>query len=210
MKRLITTIVFLAAVCLARTAAACPTIDGLVDVNCDGKLIIEAFGDSITYGDEDNAHRGGYPGRLRKIFPSARVRNYGVSGEDTPRGKRRARKLFPQRRDADYIILLEGVNDYWDTDASSSSTKSRLFTIAETGADNGAVVLLGSLTRVNRGNQKSWVSSVNNRIRRQVDIDFYSLGTRILSGDGLHPNARGYDAMAALAANKLLDLAAGN
>ena len=49
---------------------ACPDIDALVDVNCDGKLVFFFYGDSITYGLRDiavglNGKPLGYPGRLK-------------------------------------------------------------------------------------------------------------------------------------------------
>ncbi len=186
-------------------AEICPSIDGLTDVNCDGKLVIECFGDSITYGRGDSLHKG-YPGRLKKYFPSAIVRNYGKPGEHTIAGKLRAQQLFKTHTDADYVIVLEGVNDYWDKGHSSNITKLRLYKILDTAAKNGAIALLGSLTRVSRKYQTSWVSGVNNRIKKQVDIDFYQL-RKIVGSDGLHPTKAGYDKMAALVTNKLLDLA---
>ena len=196
---------FLFICCASPALAECSKIDGLLDINCDGKLVIEAFGDSITRGEGDSADIG-YPGRLLVYFPYAIIRNYGRSGEDTPRGKTRARTLFPHNPDADYVILLEGVNDYWDTGHSSTRTRSNLYSIMNYGARIGAIVLLGNLTQVKRGNQAPWVRAVNSRIKAQADLDFYSLGNKILSGDGLHPNANGYDRMAAVVANKLLDI----
>ncbi len=36
-------------------AMACPDVEGLVDVNCDGEMKIMAFGDSITAGYTEEA-----------------------------------------------------------------------------------------------------------------------------------------------------------
>ena len=189
----------------AKAQSACPKIDGLVDVNCDGRIVIVTFGDSITRGEGD-VRKLGYPGRLRHYFPSAVVVNLGISGEDTGRGKKRARSYFGAHHAADYVILLEGVNDFWDPNHSRQNTESRLFSIMQYAARSGAIVLLGSLTPVTRGNESGWPPAVNRVIAKQVDINFYKLGKHILGRDGLHPNASGYDAMAAMVVNELLNI----
>lgn len=187
------------------TFAECPDIDGLKDTNCDGELVIGAFGDSITYGKNDPLKLG-YVGRLTRYFPSATIRNYGKSGEDTGYGRLRAMKLFRRLTSLDYLIVLEGVNDFFVPHHSTARTKSNLYWIAQYGAHTGAITLLGSLTPVRRGYQSNWPISVNRAIRRQIDIDFFSLGKGIIGSDKLHPNARGYDKMAIMVANKLMDL----
>ena len=57
-----------------RLVYACPDIDGMLDLNCDGEGVIVAFGDSITDGVGDSSGLG-YPGRLNLLFPSATVYN---------------------------------------------------------------------------------------------------------------------------------------
>jgi lysophospholipase L1-like esterase len=181
------------------SAHACPDIDGLVDLNCDQKLQIVAFGDSITYGRGDNQYLGGYPGRLEIMLPHADVINMGRGGEDTWQGRSRAAQQFPWYGDSDYFIILEGVNDYWARSHSAGVTKSNLLGMIRSAQSTGGITLLANLTAVRRTDQRSWVYNVNVQISPYRQIDFYSLGTGIISGDLLHPNGPGYQRMADLA-----------
>lgn len=192
------------------SAFSCPDIDGLVDLNCDRKLIIAAFGDSITYGRADPDGLG-YPGRLKlHHFPNAIIINLGKPGEDTIRGKSRAASTLPEYLGTDYVIVLEGVNDFWLENPSSYQTRSNVLSIVSTAQNIGAVTLLGNLTEIKRSSQKGWVSAVNSRLNPYRQIDFYSLGAGIISSDLIHPNGNGYNQMAALAASMLVAYSAAN
>jgi lysophospholipase L1-like esterase len=184
--------------------SACPLIDGLLDNNCDGRLVILAFGDSITYGVQDSS-RLGYPGRLNLLFPHATMVNLGKPGERTSSGRNRAPQKFALYPDADYVIVLEGVNDYFNPLRNAAGTRSNILSIVRSGANIGAISLLANLTAIKRSYQVSWVSSVNSAIRPYRNIDFYSLGTSIISSDQLHPNGSGYQRMAEVAYTELLD-----
>ncbi len=179
-------------------AVACPDIDGLADINCDGRIIVVCFGDSITKGEQD-AQGFGYPGRLEMTYlpsPSSNVINRGVGGETSSIGRNRAASEFRSRfTNADYAVVLEGVNDFFASNHSSSSTRSNLFSIVRSADNSGAVALLSRLTDIRRANQRPWVLSVNSAIASSTQIDFFSLGTGILSRDGLHPNGSGYQLM---------------
>lgn len=187
-------------------ALACPDIDGLFDTNCDGDLIIVTFGDSITAGVGDSADLG-YPGRMNLLFPTAHIFNLGDPGENTSDGRSRASNSFIRYPDADYIIILEGVNDYWTEDRSSSRTKSNLLAMVASGEHTGAITLLARLTGVRRSYQRPWVRSVNSAISPFASIDFYILGEGIIGHDDLHPDDYGYNQMAGFAANRLVDIA---
>ncbi|MCC6220367.1 MAG: hypothetical protein IT291_03900 [Deltaproteobacteria bacterium] len=180
-------------------AFACPDIDGLLDVNCDEHLKIITFGDSITAGTGDSEGFG-YPGRLNLIFPATEVKNYGRPGERTPTGKQRAADVFVAEADADFIVILEGVNDYWISGYNASSSKSNLLTMTSLAENTGAIALLAKLTAVRRSFQKTWVSSLNSAISPYTSVDFYALGEGIIGGDLVHPNGDGYEDMADLVA----------
>ena len=175
-------------------AYACPDVDGLVDLNCDGQVTIVCFGDSITEGWGDNWI--GYPGRLQILLPNVRVFNFGISGEKTPVGRQRAPSVFSAVSNPDYAIILEGVNDFFLPNPNASSTRNNLLNIVSTAQASGAIALLGTLTAVKRGYQIGWVNDVNAQIRPFTLIDFYSLGDGIISSDLLHPNGAGYQVMA--------------
>lgn len=204
---------FLLTLVLTNRAEACPDIDGLADLNCDQKLQILAFGDSITSGEQDELKLG-YIGRLKaSFFPNARVFNLGRGGEDSSAGRRRSSKSFRNYENVDYAIVLEGVNDYFVKKHSSSATKNNLNSIVRIAKNAGYLTLLAKLTAVNRSRspgQKGWVNSVNARISSQAAINFYSLGKSILSRDKLHPNGNGYERMADLAASVLKQKSSSN
>lgn len=189
---------------LPELANACPEANGLVDNNCDGRVVIICFGDSITFGRADTPVQIGYPGRLRQHFPNAEVINLGIPGENTFSGKVRASNVFSQIRYADYFVLLEGVNDHYSPTRSADVTRDNLLTILRYARNTGAVGFLSRLTDIKRVNQRNWVISVNNRLVNLAQIDFFALGQGIISGDLIHPNAMGYDQMGAKVAQLLL------
>ncbi len=190
---------------LPEGAFACPDIAGLVDLNCDGQIRIVCMGDSITAGEQDSA-RLGYPGRLESfVVPGTNVRNIGIGGETSSRGRDRLSRFFSQsgNRVFDYAIILEGTNDFFQEDRSSFDTRSNLFSMLRSAENGGALGFLATLTDTRRTTQASWVRSVNSQIRSRIKIDFFALGTGIISGDKLHPNGDGYERMAELAAASL-------
>jgi len=185
-------------------AFACQDIDGLVDHNCDRQLIIICFGDSITRGSKDETGLG-YPGWLNLSLPNAIILNAGISGERTPTGVARAPGVFNSIPNPDYIVILQGVNDFW-LDINSAITRDNLLGMKQFASATGAVPLLGTLTYVNRSWQIGWVNSVNSRIRPFTEVDFFSLGAAVLSSDNLHPDAVGYQMMANLLQTRLVEV----
>ncbi len=200
-------------VLFARPVFACPDIDGLTDRNCDKKLVIVAFGDSITYGVGDFEGLG-YAGRLGLIFPNAKIVKLGVRGEATATGKLRSKRDLPLIPEVDYTIVLQGTNDFWSLNKSSISTRDNLISIVRTARGVGAETLLSTLTAVRpyktRSLQVPWVRSVNNNIRSYSQIDFFSLGVAIIGSDNLHPNPIGHYQMSLLASQTLRDKSAVN
>ena len=186
----------------ASSAFACPDIDGLVDTNCDGKLILFFYGDSITYGlrDFSSGITGkplGFPGRMQATyFPSSIVRNAGNPGETSWTGVTRSAALLQGVTDIDYFFLLEGVNDYYDSRRSSLTTKNNLLSIFRNGRNTGGLVLMANLLDIRRSYQKPWVLSVNGMIDPLRQVNYFNLGTSIIGYDGLHPNSAGYQVMA--------------
>ncbi len=206
----------------SNSALACPDIDGLVDVNCDGELNILAFGDSITAGSDGDAtgggcdfgsggrcdSMGGYPGRLQTLLPNSSVVNLGISGERTDQAANRSVSTFASANAPDYIILHEGVNDISRANndlVTPLESADNLRQVVQDGEDAGARVLWANLTSATRVLADSslpyptfqdWVDEINLQISGETSIDFSGLGTTILGEDGLHPNGDGYQAMA--------------
>jgi len=184
-------------------AAACPDIDGLVDVNCDRLLTIVCFGDSITFGRSDLPVEIGYPGRLNIFFPSAIVYNLGVPGEKSSAGLSRVGRQLSEIPNIDYFIALEGTNDFFLEQWSASNTRNNLLGILQRGQNSGAISILASLTDIRRADQKPWIRSVNSLIANFILVDFFSLGDGIISPDNIHPGPWGYFAMASLLSDTL-------
>jgi lysophospholipase L1-like esterase len=185
----------LGALLFPTSALSCPDIDGLTDLNCDRKIVIVCFGDSITFGRGDS-NRLGYPGRLNLLLPNAIIYNLGVPGENTYSGVVRAQRQLPLIADADYVIILQGTNDYWVPNKSSVGTRENLLVIKQIAEQNGAAAIIANLPDVRRSFQKPWILSVNTQILPFAGIDFYSLGDTIISSDNLHPSGTGYQLMA--------------
>jgi lysophospholipase L1-like esterase len=175
-------------------ASACPDIDGITDLNCDKKLVIVCFGDSITSGRGDSAGLG-YPGRLKLLLPNAEIYNLGVPGENTYSGRNRAAVQFPTIP-ADYTIILQGVNDYWVSRPSAVTTRNNLLEIKAIAESFGSAAVIANLLPLNRTKQGPWVLEVNNAINPFTGINFFSLGKSVLSSDNIHPNGTGYQLMA--------------
>ena len=79
---------------------------------------IVAFGDSITAGTPpfDEEDKGGYPGRLERLLKesgdsSVTVINAGVGGETTSEGLTRIDSVLAANPDAILFIIMEGTND---------------------------------------------------------------------------------------------------
>ena len=190
----------------ASGASACPTINGLIDIQCDGKILVVTFGDSITQGYLDPA-RLGYPGRLSKLMPKISVANLGLHGENTYNGRFRAMRELDNFPDADYIIILEGTNDFYDETPNAEEAAANVKSMIASAKATGAKVLVGNLTATKRGFQRSWVYSVNKVYRAFTSINFYALGEDIIGFDGIHPTRTGYEEMAVLVRHKLKALA---
>jgi len=220
---------------VALVLAACNRDKGLShlaleDVNHDGKIVILAFGDSITRGVGDGPQpgntppgTGGYPPRLQQLL-GVTVINDGHSGERTTEG------LLRLQRDVndihpDYAIILEGTNDLLGGEDSHRAVENMRSMIHEVRAA-GAVAILGTVPPlccdIESSHPPSATVAYDEELRalaadRGVDlIDFYSAfaggpeatydsGRGLIhSPEGVHPTAAGYDVMAEAARQKLL------
>lgn len=188
------------------------------------EVVVVAFGNSITSGVGDPGNPPGYPVRLemllRPSFPNAIVLNRGSVGERTIQGVSRISRVL-SRDNPDYVLLLEGINDIGDKGGGVvNSIIGNLQTMIGYVKASGATPLLASLTPTSGDHAflQSGIVTVNAAIRglaaregiALVDLHGafvaeadYSL---LLSHDGLHPNAAGYDLMAEVWLESLLEL----
>jgi lysophospholipase L1-like esterase len=127
-----------------------PTGIGLADLDLDGNTYVIAFGDSITRGQGDGVRashvppigEAGYPARLRDLA-GVPVANFGQLGEQTSSGVRRLPGILT-RNPADYVIILEGVNDILPE--REVDTIANLRTMVDDVFSAGAQPILGTLT----------------------------------------------------------------
>jgi lysophospholipase L1-like esterase len=201
----------------------------LEDVNHDGKIVILAFGDSITRGVGDGPQpgntppgTGGYPPRLQQLL-GVTVINDGHSGERTTDGLLRLQRDVKDTH-PDYAILLEGTNDLLGDEDSHQAVENMRSMIHAVRAA-GAVAILGTVPplccNIESARPRSVTLAYDEELRalaaeRGVDlIDFYSAFTGgheaydpgrglIHAPEGVHPTSAGYDVMAEAARQKFL------
>lgn len=195
---------------------------------------IITFGDSITegYGEVSNNSPGdrvgGYQAELEKLTDAINnhydVLNYGLGAERTidterhpyPEGgyHRLKNQVLPSRPNAEYILILEGTNDVWDS-ISHQTTVYNLGVMVDMAKSYGIIPILGTLTPDTRPGIDDFknIPSLNQLIRDlaiQKNVkyaDFYPAmidqWNTLYSGcsygglpiDFLHPCPEGYDRM---------------
>jgi lysophospholipase L1-like esterase len=162
----------------------------LHDQNGDGKIVVLCFGDSITAG----TIYGAYPAELRTMLKGPTVVNEGVFGETSTEGRRRLPAVL-DKVGADYVVLLEGINDACKVDDVAANLSAMVAEVR----GREAVPLVGTLfvsPRRERGQPARCAKQVNHRIRELpvalVDLD-RAMRHRwdAFTRDGLHPNGWG-------------------
>jgi lysophospholipase L1-like esterase len=187
---------------------------------------IITFGDSITKGtpyltDREGRGRvgeGGYQPYLDNLLKSAnrpsRIYNWGVAGESTLSGFARINNVLSKHPQADYILILEGTND-WALNLPVSSTVDDLELMIERSLSQGVEPIVATLPpATNKGSEKMLAiqSQYNPKIRAMANrkgvllADMYNAmayNWESLTYDGTHPNRSGYSVMARVWFNAL-------
>lgn len=207
------------------SSAACPLIDGLVDINCDGVLKISATGDSIVRGTGDkdgNSNNAGWVFDLQQYFPTARIPNVGVPGTTSQELRRLfLRHLIPgdvtykEMNGADYVLIEVGTNDYWNkkpVDVTVQGIKRLIDTLRDFYLENlqipEPIFVVATVPQSKRSFQNPFLLSLDKALLKKkeslnVRILFHTLGTGIISKDLLHPSPKGYTKMAEVVAGVL-------
>ena len=158
--------------------------------------------------------------RAGQFFPGKPYVNRGISGQTTPQMLIRFRPdviaLQPRA-----VVILAGTNDIAGNTGPMSleAIEDNLASMADLAKANGIRVVLASVMPVCDYHQpqtarrppdkivalNTWIKDYADK-NRLVYLDYYSamlddqrMLKRELTGDGLHPNAAGYDVMAPLA-----------
>lgn len=195
---------------------------------------VVAFGDSITEGVGDTSSPRGYPPKLERILRDAgvdaRVENFGFPGETTFEALSRIESALSGG--GDYFVLLEGTNDVSlieDGLLSVESVISNLETLGTRARSRGFEAVLGTLlprprsARKDRDNaitrEVSWeiyeLAASKNRAFADIwtrfnpffDIDVFRTLYSSPDDDPVgHPNKAGYEVMASLFADQILEI----
>jgi len=173
----------------------------LGELNGDGKVVVLCFGDSITAGSIE----GTYPAEMRRLLGNeVIITNEGRYGEATDGGLVRLRQLLPESH-ADYVIILEGVNDHCDApDATYAHLEQMASEVRKSGAEPLVGTLFPSLQKTGLEKHRCF-EALNARILQMPDVTPLDFASRFqdrwddLLRDGVHPNSEGYEVLARVA-----------
>jgi lysophospholipase L1-like esterase len=211
-------------VCLA-SASACPRINGLLDANCDGKVQIAIFGDSIVRGIKDtgiDASTGGYLRFLEKMFPKVTFVNGGIPGVDSKtlfrafiKNAPKQGKTYEALQGSDLVMIGVGINDYWSRVPAQTTIRNiqrtqsyvKKFSKQEFGVAPFTMTI--AVTNTLRAFQQPWVAGLNqlifaNSAKLGPIVPFNKLAAElVVSEDALHPDDLGYMRLADIVAAAL-------
>lgn len=196
------------------SAWACPAVNKVPDVNCDGRVVITVLGDSFGkgIGDDRNDNQGGYVLRASKKLPDVEFFNASVPGLTTFQMLGLIKEQFVVGNDvvnSDIVVLDVGRNDRWlfGVPLASYRNLKRAGTLIKKKATqvnpllaSPPIVVTAALMLPNRGSQGPWVKELNQIILRNsaalnnpADLRFDTASKRLLQNDQLHPTSAGYN-----------------
>lgn len=205
---------------VAGEALACPAIQGLRDVNCDGKLKISVIGDSIGRGSRGNLRvKGSFVKRIRKKIRFATFKNLSIPGLDTKKALKYLRKNFPKTNEyevkkslldnSDFVLIQLGINDYFSTNDPQVVIERHKLIMAQINsylAEHGGVpvIAIALITPVkpiseNRALQATFIKSLNEAMiaaqspEYPAYVEFNSLTEEDIFRDGIHPTTEAHD-----------------
>ena len=218
--------------CLSWASSVLPLVGAtllilsVVPVSAQTRYI--AFGDSITEGVGDDATEPGYPPRLQSRLVTAgrdsTVKNEGLAGETTAEGVSRIDSVLASG--GDVLLLMEGTNDV----STGLSRETILFNLREivrkaeaAGLEAVYATLIPRRPDATADAENQLTGRVAQEVRdeagsgqyRLVDPLEVFLGTTRLFEDFYwddqadpvgHPNAAGYDLLAGVFADVLMDV----
>ncbi|NMC62490.1 MAG: SGNH/GDSL hydrolase family protein [SAR324 cluster bacterium] len=199
-----------------KQSVACPRVDNLNDFNCDGIIKFVFVGDSIVYGKGDTrlGNKGGYVQRLKAKFPNTKIQSIGLIGYSSGRilsklkkelyspGSNKTKRAL---RNADFILLDEGRNDYWENNPASltardiSRTAKLLTYQVGRELERPPYIAIAYLLPTKRIFQRTFIAQVNDGLELldrngyNVDLAFNKLDKSLIGPDGIHPTSAGYE-----------------
>ena len=177
------------------TLSACGN-DGPALSQIGQDAVVLAFGDSLTHGTGAKAHQS-YPERLASHIDREVIRA-GVPGEISADGLARLPDLLDEH-EPDLVVLCHGGNDIL-RNIDAADTKSNLREMVQLIRDTGAqVVLIGVPAKGLFLSTAAIYMELAEEVELPIEDTIVSdiLGDNDLKSDAVHPNAAGYEAMAA-------------
>lgn len=210
---------------LIANASACPRVNGLLDANCDGKVQVAIFGDSIVRGVKDtglNPETGGYLRFLEQLFPKVTFVNGGIPGINSRELFRAFVKNAPKHgktyealQGSDIVMFGVGINDYWlkvpaqTTIRNILRTKNYVKSFCQKEFGIAPITMTIAVTNTLREFQQPWVSELNSLIYANSSkigpiVPFNKLAAAlVVSEDAIHPDDLGYMRLAGIVAAAL-------
>lgn len=205
----------LAAACSGGTPAPAPPVNAAREApRADGRLVL-AFGDSLFAGYQLGPNEGFAPALERALAAAgtpARVVNGGVSGDTTAAGLQRlAFTLDGLERAPDLVIVGLGGNDALRGIGPQETRRNLTAILTELQRRRISVLLTGMLAPRNMGPDYAVAfDPIYPALARQFGAPLYpffldGVITRpeLLLADGMHPNARGIEAIVARVAPRV-------
>lgn len=168
----------------------------------DANVDILAFGDSLTYGTGTSRDKA-YPAVLAKMI-NRNVINAGVPGEISEKGLSRLASLIRQHQ-PDLIIICHGANDILRK-LNIDQTKSNLQKMIDLAKQNNSQVVLIAVPEFSLFLNTSPIYlelAEENQLPVTNDILAEILANNAYKSDHIHPNAMGYQLLAAEIASLL-------
>lgn len=183
----------IAAIASLLLAVACSDASSLPRLADDARIL--AFGDSLTHGTGAGPGES-YPAVLERLAGREVVAS-GVPGERAEEGRRRLPRVL-ERVDPDLLVLCHGGNDILQG-AEPAAIEAALVAMIESARAHGVpVVLIGVPARTLFTDTADVYYRVAERERVPLEDEIIEtiIDDPALRSDAVHPNARGYRALA--------------
>lgn len=180
--------------------SACSEDAKLQALNADATIL--AFGDSLTYGTGTSRDKA-YPAVLATLI-NRKVINTGIPGEISEKGLARLPALLKQHQ-PDLIIICHGANDILRK-LNIDQTKSNLQKMIDLAKQNNSQVVLITVPKFSLFLNTSPIYlelAEENKLPVTNDILAEVLANNAYKSDHVHPNALGYQLLAAEIASLL-------
>ncbi len=184
----------LASIFLLLNLGGCGSGQPQIDLLPEDAVLL-AFGDSLTHGSGVNKKQS-YPSRLAKLI-NRKIINAGIPGEFTADGLQRLPALLDQHR-PDLMILIHGGNDMLRKKNLNMAADNLRAMIREARSRNISVIMMAVPNPTLILSPAEFYEIVAEDMNVPIEVDAISAILQYPSNksDAVHPNEKGYHAMA--------------